>query len=247
MTQPPDWLSQILVQIHESRQKGGRALVVFDLDSTLFDVSPRTQRILRDFAQEPEPCRRHPQSIEILRNLRIGSKDWGFQAAFERSGLMTHPADFHQAVQRYWLERFFSGDYLHHDRPLDGAVRFVRQVENLGARVVYLTGRAAATMGEASRLVLESHGFPEGELALKPDPRIEDARFKIGWFDSAEIENYDPVYFFENEPGNLIAVTERHPRVRPVFVDTTHSGRHPVAKDWPVVVNFSVPLPNPAD
>ncbi|WP_374031064.1 hypothetical protein [Bdellovibrio bacteriovorus] len=46
-------LEQILVNIQDLTKQGKTSLAVFDLDSTLFDVSPRLERILLDFAASP--------------------------------------------------------------------------------------------------------------------------------------------------------------------------------------------------
>lgn len=236
MTQSSDLLEKILQDI---QSHGRKALVVFDLDSTLFDVSPRTQKILSDFTEDPQNRRLFPQSVEAMKTLKVRSQDWGVKQALIRHGLHTHPVDFHQAVRQYWIDRFFSGDYLKHDRPLPGAVDFVKAVVATGARVVYLTGRDQATMLQASRMVLETHGFPPAELVLKPQKGSDDALFKVNWFSEQNPKDYATVYFFENEPVNIHHVSERHPEVKIVFVDSTHSGKAEVSKDWPCLVNFS--------
>ena len=240
MTQAPALLSQILVRIRDSQSRAGRSLVVFDLDSTLFDVSPRTQQIMHDFAAEAEWRDRYPQTVEILKQLQIHSTDWGIKTALIRHGLHTHPVDFHQAVRQYWIDRFFTGDYLHCDRPLPGAVAFVQQVESTGARVVYLTGRDLGSMYEASKMVLQSHGFPEAELVLKPEKGSDDALFKVDWFGEQKLETYDPIYFFENEPLNIEPISHRHPRVQIVFVESTHSGKGEASDNWPRIRNFTI-------
>ncbi len=235
MTQSHALLGQILGKIQE---KGPQALVVFDLDSTLFDVSPRTRRILSEFAEEPAHLLRFPQSIELLRKVQIKSIEWGMLDAFKRLGLDRHPTDFQNAVREYWFDKFFSGDYLNYDVPLEGAVEFTQQVEKAGARLVYLTGRSFQMMSDASKNVLAKHGFPAGELVLKEDTTVEDALFKADWFTRQALASYEVIFFFENEPLNLTVLAERHPDVDVVFVETTHSGACEALNCWPRIPNF---------
>lgn len=50
-------IQQILRQAEELQTSGQKCLAVFDLDSTLFYVSPRIQKVLRDFADHPHVFR----------------------------------------------------------------------------------------------------------------------------------------------------------------------------------------------
>ena len=83
------------------------SLVVFDLDSTLFNVSPRLEKILLDFANEPKHQKMFPDSIEVLKNIRMLRQDWGIKQALVRAGLDHHHPDFHHAIREYW-EKCFS-------------------------------------------------------------------------------------------------------------------------------------------
>ncbi|MFN7727546.1 MAG: HAD family hydrolase [Bdellovibrio sp.] len=244
MTQTHDLLRQILVRIETLKASGKPSLVVFDLDSTLFDVSTRTQQIMLDFSADSAHQERFPESIELLKNLKVASKDWGIKSALIRHGLHTHCNDFHEAVSQYWIDRFFSSRYLHFDHPIAGAPDYVWRIKHAGARLVYLTGRDQATMQEASQKVLAVHGFPPGELVLKPIKGSDDALFKVGWFDQQNLNRYGITVFFENEPVNLHEVQARHPEVEIVFVESTHSGKAPVSESWAKIVNFTLPLKN---
>ena len=52
-------------------------LLVFDLDSTLFDVSPRTKKILQDYTLDPKHDKIYPKELEILKEVEIQVGDWG--------------------------------------------------------------------------------------------------------------------------------------------------------------------------
>ena len=45
----PDWPKSLTTVLDRARALGGKAVVVFDLDSTLFDNRPRQARIVREF------------------------------------------------------------------------------------------------------------------------------------------------------------------------------------------------------
>ena len=87
MTQPGQYLEQILTEISNLTASGHRALVVFDLDSTLFDVSPRMKKILHDFADVPAHQARYPEAVEILKKIETYRSDWGIKNAVIRAGL----------------------------------------------------------------------------------------------------------------------------------------------------------------
>jgi len=104
------------IQAQASRL-GPRALLVFDLDSTLFDVSPRLERILLDYAADQEHQKRFPESCEILKNIKMLRSDWGIRNALIRAGLDDHHPEFDDSIKAFWKRTFFSNEYLHYDIP----------------------------------------------------------------------------------------------------------------------------------
>lgn len=242
MTQSRHLLRQILVKIEEFQNQGLKSLAVFDLDSTLFDVSPRVERIVLDFANEPEFQKRFPQHIDVLKNIRTHRKDWGFKNALERAGLDGKHPELQEALHNYWHKRFFSNEYLQYDLPYDGAVEYVNTVANLGAEVVYLTGRDVARMGPGSALKLKQTGFPlddkQTRLVLKPNKAMDDAEFKTDWFVNLPPKQYEGLWFFENEPVNIHHLRQRLPNLDVVFFESTHAGKAPSPEDIPKIMHF---------
>ncbi|MGZ3743549.1 MAG: HAD family hydrolase [Pseudobdellovibrionaceae bacterium] len=243
MTQSSHLLHQILVKIEEFQNQGLRSLVVFDIDSTLFDVSPRVEKILMDFASDPANKAHFPEEVRLLKSIRTHGKDWGFKNALERAGLQG-PPEFQQALHKYWYQRFFSNDYLHHDLPYAGAVEYVNAVANKGAEVVYLTGRDVERMGPGSALTLAQVGFPldsqRSRLVLKPDKSMNDAEFKTDWFTNLPENHYAHVWFFENEPVNIHHLRQRHPEISVVFFESTHAGKAAPPEDIPKIMHFLI-------
>ena len=228
MTQPSKLLSQILVKIRELKALNQASLIVFDLDSTLFDVSPRLQRIMVDFAKNPQNQKAFPESCEILRTVQTLRTDWGIQKALIRAGLDGHHPDFHHALKEHWHRCFFSNEYLQYDIPYDGAQEFVQRAHQTGAHITYLTGRDIARMGTGTSEILKKWDFPlemeRVELVLKPEKSLDDAKFKSDYFAALPEHYFKSIWFFENEPMNTNLVQSCHDHVEIVFFESTHAG-----------------------
>lgn len=234
-------LQKILKQTQEATLRGQKYLVVFDLDSTLFDVSPRLEKILMDFAEIPENKARFPQQVLQFKKIKMLRGDWGIVGALKRAGLDGHHPDFQDAVHDHWYERFFSDHYLQYDTPYDGAVEYVQALHKAGADIAYLTGRDVERMGIGSPEVLMKWNFPLGdraELVLKPHRSMNDAEFKSDWFLEASKKPYEKIYFFENEPVNLHLLLSTAPHVEMIFFDSTHAGKSNPPENIPAIMNF---------
>ncbi|GIL17889.1 MAG: hypothetical protein BroJett040_16400 [Oligoflexia bacterium] len=235
-------LREILTKITQIIQNRGRALVVFDLDSTLFDVSPRLQKILHDFAHNPDNQSRFPESCEILKEAETLRSDWGIKNALVRAGLDNHHPDFHLALKTFWLESFFSNHYLQYDKPYEGAAEYVNQLHQAGAEIVYLTGRDIPRMNQGTLDVLKKWNFPihvpRAEVVLKPEKGLDDAQFKTDWFAALPEGVYQGIWFFENEPVNVNLVRDTHEHVEIVFFESTHAGKAEPPTELPRIMHY---------
>lgn len=244
MTHPGQHLQKILTEISNLRASGSPVLAVFDLDSTLFDVSPRLKKVLHDFAEVADHQQRFPEACEILKKVETFRSDWGVKNAVVRAGLDRHHPDFHHALKDFWIRTFFSNEYLHFDIPYEGAVEYCKDLEALGVEIVYLTGRDVHRMGVGSRDVLLKWGFPlddrQSQLVLKPQKGMDDAAFKSDWFAALPENHYSRIWFFENEPVNVNLVRLQHQHVEIVFFESTHSGKEEPPSDLPKVINFLI-------
>jgi len=231
MTQKRHSLRQILTKIKKFRAENATTLAVFDLDSTLFDVGPRVERIFAELIQEPHFNENFPHEIKKLANFKTHSSDWGVETMLLRVGVPRDKIEFYRAVHDYWHRRFFSNDYLKYDHPYAGAVEYVQKISALQSDIVYLTGRDVERMGLGTRQTLLHWGFPlddqQSRLELKPHKTMDDASFKTEWF-KVHHQNYNHVLFFENEPSNIHPITDARLPVEIIFFASTHSGRmHP--------------------
>jgi hypothetical protein len=227
---------------HVKRSEPGSNLVIFDLDSTLFDLTQRVKAILQRFIANPKTRRRFTEACDLMQNLEIHRTDWGLIKPLQRVGIDVdkHP-EFIREIQSAWSHGFFSNDFLDRDFPLPGAVKFVEACLERGATVMYLTGRDVARMQEGTERSLRKCGFPIDQpgvsLILKPSKELDDAKFKADLIEQ-ELHRYDHIWLFENEPVNINHVLRRAPKVKVVFVETCHSGLESVKDPFAVVEHF---------
>ncbi|MBL7542285.1 MAG: HAD family hydrolase [Bdellovibrionaceae bacterium] len=207
--------------------KKTHSVVVFDLDSTLFDVAPRLEKVLIDVADEPIIKEKFPNVIPYFKNIKTQRNDWGFVDVLKRAGVSPDHHDLFKTVRTLWAEKFFSNEYIHHDVPYQGSVEFVKKIDQLQIPIVYLTGRDVKRMELGSRDVLKKWDFPlddqSSRLVLKPERSMDDALFKRDWLHSYMTDHKTSVFLFENEPVNINLVAKELPTVELVFFDSTHS------------------------
>lgn len=203
-----------------------KVAVVFDLDSTLFCVSPRIQHILRLLSQDPEFAVTYKEPSAILRNIEVIPTDWGVRTVLERTGMSATP-ELVRRVRSFWSRHFFSNHHLDKDIIYPGANDYVRHLHGLGARILYLTGRSDQAMRTGTLRALEKWGFPldaEEDLYMKPLEVEKDEAFKAQVLMQMESQ-FDHIWFFENEPVIIEQVRRLVPMVHIVFVNSTHSGK----------------------
>ena len=235
-------LEQILSEAAKARLDGRKFLAVFDLDSTLLDLTLRVTSICEEFARTHSG--KYPNECQNMGRLKILKTDWGINEGLERIGMSEDQApDFWREVHEHWALKFFSNDFLHHDEPLPGAVEFVNELQKVGADIMYLTGRDVPRMYDGTKMSLEAQGFPvhptHAKLVLKPDAKLDDAHFKVGVLKEAA-QTYSRIWLFENEPVNTNLVARECPEVGIVFIESTHSGREEAAADVARIAHFDL-------
>lgn len=220
-------LEAIRQELLQFERRDKKVNVVFDLDSTLIEVAPRTTQIFRDFASLEKIAKRFQRESKILENYSHHPDDWSVEHALERVGLIDSSYEFFHELKHFWRKHFLSNDYLHLDVPYEGAVEFVKELVNHGADVSYLTAREVKTMWKGTVESLKNLDFPldskHSNLILKPEIDDEDAVFKRNVL-SNYLKEYGSVWFFENEPVNLNEVLRELPQVKLVHFDSVHSG-----------------------
>lgn len=235
-----DWISACHFHPHSTQEvfdeithrvkQSPKPLVLLDLDSTLYEVAPRTHQILKEWSQHhpKEDFSEIQQAIHTLEKHQIG---FSIQDTLEALGIAQnqHFQEALESARDFWAARFFRNSYLTYDHAYPGAAEFVQNLHRLGAEIVYLTGRDEPGMGEGTRANLLRDGFPwevsRTRLLMKPNSGMKDLDYKL---DAARslLHQGDLITSFENEPPNLAALWEIFPEAMHVFVDTVCS-THP--------------------
>lgn len=227
------------------KAKSSKVAVIFDLDSTLFCVSPRTQAILRKLGHQRDFTERFEEVSKILRDIEVLPSDWGIRSVLERSQV-NGSMELFKEMRNFWRNHFFTSHFLDRDEIYPSANEFVRHLHELGADILYLTGRNAGSMKTGTIKMLQHWGFPyfdDCKLFMKPSDVETDEGYKANILIDL-VKQYDHVWFFENEPVIIEQVRAKVPQVRIVFVNSVHSGRALPPVDLPTIgMNYTEGLP----
>jgi hypothetical protein len=228
-------LSAILRDIQTYRAE--RPVVIFDLDGTLYDNRTRTLRILHAFAAGLEPA--YASDSAKIRALRVEDLGYLIEDTLRPRNVAEEVIE---RAKKRWFERFFTDTACADDVPVQGAVLFARRCHELGATVVYLTGRDIPGMLVGTIRTLRDDGFPIGiprvEVVFKPTFEENDHAFKVRMLDAMD-ELGRVVATFENEPGNCNMFHRRWPSSHAVLIATQHApGAPPLETACVRVSNF---------
>jgi hypothetical protein len=198
-----------------------RALVAFDLDSTLLDNRPRQAVILAEYGRQhglAELAAARPEHVQ----------GWDLQVAMRATGLDGERVAAHYPrLKEFWKHRFFTSQYCRLDGPIDGAAAFVARVVGAGAQVAYVTGRhEAMRTGTVESFVRLGFPAPARAVALVMKPTLEQT--DDGWKLVAHgqiAELGEVVAAFDNEPAHANGYRARFPDALVVHLATDHSGR----------------------
>ena len=215
--------------LDRARALGPKAVLAFDLDSTLFDNRPRQARIVREYGAA--------KGIPELGRCEAAHFDsgWDMRAAFRNCGLSAEDAErIYEDAKRFWAERFFTSPYCLDDEAIDGAARYLEQVIATGAQLAYVTGRHEE-MREGSVGAMKRHGLPipDGQrvhLIMKPTLEVHDDDFKRDAH--ARLRSLGEVIAaFDNEPTHANDYRRNFGDATVVHLATDHSGRPVVIDD----------------
>jgi len=217
-------LNHVLDRVSAVAQDGRLPVVVFDLDSTLFNTSGRHLAILRAFAQT------EPSIRPVVDQITPEDFSWSVAGPLRRAGV--DDPGLLESLSRFWYDRFFHDEWLQHDGIARGAPEYVHAVWKAGALVYYLTGRHVGGMEKGTTAALVSAGFPvysgRAVVHLKPDFNLPDTPFKDQAIRDIESLRGEVVATFENEPGNANLFLRRFPGAEHFLVGTVCS---PEAED----------------
>lgn len=221
----PDWSRSLEHILERARELGPKAVLAFDLDSTLFDNRPRQVRILREYGAE--------KGIAPLTTCDIShwSSGWDLRAAMRACGMNEADVEARYAeAKQYWVDRFFTSEYCRDDVPIAGAAAFTQEVALSGAHLAYVTGRHEAmregTVECMRRSELALPGEPGGNvhLLMKPTLAEDDDAFKR--VAHAQLADFGTlIAAFDNEPTHANDYRRKFPDALVIHLATDHSGR----------------------
>lgn len=226
-------LSEVSRRVAEMRQTSvgqtpQQPLVLLDLDSTLYEVGPRTFQILQEWLISAQ-SKGFPAVFEVLKQVTENQIGYSIRDLFLALKLSFEEKQIEHAfddLKEFWFKRFFTNHYLPYDRVYPGAAEFTRALHSQGAEIVYLTGRDEPFMGDGTRANLLRDGFPWGvertHLLMKASPSLPDLDHKKSAADYVR-RHGSLVASFENEPVNLVALYDLFPSAMHVFVETVCS------------------------
>lgn len=219
-----DW-HQTLDQILAVAQKSGPSgLLVFDLDSTVFDNRPRQARIVREFGAA--------KNLEALTTCQPWhfTSGWDLRGATGSCGLPAHESEaIYPELKAFWQERFFTSEYCEDDIEIVGAPRYLHALDYVKARVIYVTGRhedmrvGTEACIERCRMPMPSRGG-HVQLLMKEKLRDDDDAFKRQTHERLKAMG-TVLAAFDNEPMHINDYASKFAEAVPVHLATDHSGR----------------------
>jgi phosphoglycolate phosphatase-like HAD superfamily hydrolase len=218
-----DWQGVLANILADAARLGRKAVLAFDLDSTLLDNRPRQAALVQRFVGEGGGF---PSLASFdARHLQTG---FDMREALQRHGLTAlEAAAFLTDFRPYWREHFFTNALCRADVPVRGAPAYVGQGFGAGAQVAYVTARPEL-MRQGTLDTLRQHGFPlpgrRVELWMKDDGEATDEDFKRGTHHQL-LEAGRVVGAFDNEPSHANDYRASFPEAAVVLLATGHSGR----------------------
>lgn len=219
-----DWhktLEQILLVAQKS---GPRGLLVFDLDSTIFDNRPRQARIVREFG-----AFKHLSPLGKCQPWHF-TTGWDLRGATNSCGLTAQESEeIYPELKAFWQDRFFTSEYCRDDIEIVGAPRYLHALDYVKARVIYVTGRHEG-MRTGTEACLERCRMPMpsvgGQVQLLMKPRLADSDDEYKREAHEQLKTMGTVLAaFDNEPMHINDYATRFPDAIPVHLATDHSGR----------------------
>lgn len=228
--------------LEEAQQCGGSYVCVFDLDSTLICVRGRTQAILRSAPDYPPLRQICASQVDLFKNIEVYPTDYGLKQVLIRTGIQLSSSCYYD-LSGYWSHCFFSNEFLKYDELYKGVYSYLSQLQKTNVEIMYLTGRSQKSMGEGTYKQIKSWGLPLKKrefLIMKQNSFTEDAVYKMNYVENLS-KQYKKIWFFENEPTTINFISQHLPEVQLVFVDSVHSGRQTLRKEFPSVgMDYSI-------
>jgi len=226
-------MDNLISSFDQALNEQKKPLFVFDLDSTIFNVSPRNQAIFDLYLSLN--IKNNEELLKFNSKTKLTAQDWGLDPYTD---LLGGPESLlrKQAII-FWRKHFFAGTFLPTDRPYPYAVESIKKMADRGAHIKYLTGRDNFRMREGSLAQLKHWGLPlkkDSDLITKPHKGMSDGPYKKEALEGLLNCFHDSkVFFLDNEPAVIDhCLFPNVERYKVVYIESTHSHRSAPRKDW---------------
>jgi hypothetical protein len=216
------WDAQLRGVLQTAAALGKKGVLVFDLDSTVFDNRPRQARIVRELGAA--------RGIPALEKCGVEqwSSGWDLKGALVNCGLSEEEAGrLYKDAKAFWGARFFTSKYCVDDVGVPGAAEFLNAVAATGVQLAYVTGRhEEMRAGTVECFKKCGMPVPDGlvQLLMKPTASESDDDFKrVAHKQIASMGTL--IAAFDNEPIHVNDYAEHFPEAMVVHLATDHSGR----------------------
>jgi hypothetical protein len=217
--------------------KQKKPVFVFDIDSTLFNVSPRNQAIFDLFYSTRK--QKDKDMLKLSSKIKLTPQDWGLRPFLDPliSADENEIEMLKKSTMSFWRKHFFAGTFLHSDQPYPEALNWVKKLASRGAHILYVTGRDDHRMRKGTLAQLKHWGFTlkkDEDLITKPQKGLEDGPYKREALLNLlkKYEGHD-LFFLDNEPAVLDhCIFPEHPNYKLIFIESTHSNRSKPKRNW---------------
>lgn len=219
-----DWPRTLQQIVDVAKRSGPQGLLVFDLDSTVFDNRPRQALIVREYGAA--------KGIKALTQCQPWhfTSGWDLRGAARSCGIAEPEVErMYPDLKAFWQQRFFTSEYAAHDIEIVGAPRYLHSLDHVKARVIYVTGRHEA-MRAGTEACLKRCGMPMpsagGHVQLLMKPHLPDSDDAYKRETHAHLKTMGTVLAaFDNEPMHINDYAVHFEQAIPVHLATDHSGR----------------------
>ncbi len=204
---------------------------VFDIDSTLYNVSPRSQIIYEHFLKEHSKflLKMSPELVLELKQLNLGPLDWGVTKK-AHSILKKHSQvdeSFLKALHGYWVLYFFHHKFLWKDQLYVGIKDCVLELSRNNL-IYYCTGRDQSRMRAGTEKQLKSSGLTLNSLEhlyCKKHKKHDDKSYKLEVLRKIQSKNKNKkLIFIDNEVALVNYINKESESFKILCAETVHSG-----------------------
>ncbi len=211
--------------------------VIFDIDETLIETTPRAMQGMKKWAETKE-ANAFPEVQGRLRRLTITQIRYDETETLAALGLNLNSSEVKTALpllRRYWRDYYFSNEGIsNQETAYPGAFEFIKALLRLKVKIYFITGRNHETMREGTiqqlAYRLNQHGIDieSPYIDLKLRKKVQGQQIYTSTFKEMEFrsisQEYEVLAILDNDIWNLESANRAFAKSETmiVFVDTSY-------------------------